>query len=270
MACLAGKKMRLTQTLLCLLAFVAPLCAAHALTLQPGERLAFRVSWGLFGKAGEIEISAAAAATTPEPLTEIVVQTSSSGFVRALYAFDGEARSLFNPADGRLLSATATTRSKRKSTKASITLDHQAAQATYVDHIDSARNTTVPLPGSRPMDLVTSLVEARAWGLRPGDQRVISVLFDDEFYDLTLHALRYEKVRTDDGRREALLVNPRMDKNPRGLFKRGGEIRVWLDRDPPHLPVRFEVKTKAGTAVALLTDYRTPEHASATRIAGLR
>ena len=232
--------------------------AAEPLAMQPGERLTFRVSWGPLGRAGELSVFAAPAGDDAQPLTEIVVRTASAGLVRALYAFDGEARSVFDPEDGRLLSATATTRAKRKSTRASITLDHDAARADYVDHLDATRSTTVPLPQGRAMDLVTSLVEARAWSLRPGDKREVSVLFDDEFYDLTLHAIRYEKVRTDDGRRDALLVTPRMEGTQRGIFKRGGEVRVWLDRAPPHLPVRFEVQTKSGTAVALLTDYRPP------------
>jgi Protein of unknown function (DUF3108) len=236
---------------------IPPLFAA-TLAFQPGERLAFRVSWGPLGRAGEIEIHAIEAGTAETPLTEVVVRTSSAGLVRALYAFDGEARSLFEPADGRLLSATASTRSRKKQTRATITLDHDSAFAAYVDHLDASRSVRVPLPATPPMDLVTTLVEARAWGLRPGDRRDVSVLFDDEFYELTLHALRHEKIRVASGRRQALLVTPRMDKNPRGLFRRGGEIRVWLDRDPPHLPLRFEVKTKAGTAVALLTDHDAP------------
>lgn len=232
--------------------------AASPLAMQPGEKLTFRVSWGPLGKAGEVAISAGLSGDLDQPLTEVVVRTASAGLIRALYAFDGEARSLFDPEDGRLLSATATTRAKRKNTRASITLDHETARADYIDHLDNSRNTTMSLPSGRAMDLVTSLVEARAWSLGPGDSREVSVLFDDEFYDITLHAVRYETVRTSNGRREALLVTPRMDDKPRGIFKRGGEIRVWLDRAPPHLPLRFEVQTKAGTAVALLTDYRPP------------
>ncbi len=237
---------------------IAPfLATAQPLALQPGERLKFRVTWGIL-KAGEVEIAADATGEPSDPLTEVVVHTASAGLIRRLYSFDGEVRSLFDPDSGQLISASATTRSKKKSTDASITLDHRAAEAAYVDNLDPSRSTTVPLPESRPMDLVTSLVEARAWSLRPGDKRQIAVLFDDEFYDLTLKAVRYETVKTDDGKRRALLVVPRMEEKPRGLFKRGGEIRVWLDHEPPHLPLRFEVKTRAGTAVAVLTDYRPP------------
>lgn len=239
------------------------LCAATgrstaAPALRPGEYLAYRVSWSILGKAGLIEVSARAADENPADRTEVLVRTASAGVVRALYAFDGEVRSLFDATDGRLLSATAVTRSKKKSTDASIILDHAASRAAYVDHLDASRNTTVPLPATPPKDIVTCLVDTRAWFSRPGDTRAVSVLFDNQFYDLTLQAIRYERVRTENGRREALLVMPRMDGTQKGIFKRGGQIRVWLDRAPPHLPLRFEVGTSSGTAVALLTDYRPP------------
>lgn len=244
-----------------LLLTLPALASAAGLALQPGERLAYRVSWTLLGKAGEIEVAAHAAAEEPPSRVEVVLRTASAGLVRTLYSFDGEVRSLFDAEDGRLLSATAVTRSRKKNTQASITLDHGTARATYVDHLDSARNTTVALPASPPMDLVTCLVEARAWFFQPGDSRKVSVLFDNRFYELVLEAVRYESVRTHDGRSEALLVVPRTSGSSAAFFKRGGEIRLWLDREPPHLPVRFEVQTKAGTAVALLTDYRAPEPA---------
>ena len=227
--------------------------------MLPGESFTFRVAWGPLDKAGTIQVAAAAVADAGEPRTEVVVHTASSGLVRRFCPFEAEARSLFDPDDGRLLSTTATTRTRKKTIRSSITFDASAARATYVDLDDPARNRTLSLPDTPPMDLVMMLVEARGWSLKPGDIRDVAVLFDNDLYSLTLHALRHERVRTDNGSREALLVTPRMDKNPRGLFKRGGEIRVWLDRAAPHLPVRCEVKTKAGTALALLTSYRSPD-----------
>jgi hypothetical protein len=88
------------------------------------------------------------------------------------------------------------------------------------------------------------------------------VIFDNHIYPLTLHATGYEKIATATaGEQEALLVIPKMETNPRGIFKRGGSIRVWLARDEQRLPVRFEVKVAVGTAVGLLTRYRPPDDA---------
>lgn len=242
----------------------AAVSSAGNLPLRPGERLTYRVSWSLLGKAGEIDVVARDATEQPAPCVEVLLRTASAGLVRTLYSFDGELRSLFDAEDGRLLAASAITRSRKKNTEASITLDHVAARAIYIDHLDSARNATVPLPASPPLDLVTCLVEAGSWVYRPGDSRTVAVLFDNRFHELVLEAVRYETVRAHDGRRDALLVKPRSARKPGTFFKRGGEIRLWLDRDPPRLPIRFEVETKAGTAVALLTDYQAPETPRAT------
>jgi hypothetical protein len=42
------------------------------------------------------------------------------------------------------------------------------------------------------------------------------------------------------------------------MFKRGGEVRVWVSQDDDQLPMRFEVKMKVGTGLAVLTDYEKP------------
>lgn len=233
------------------LALAAPLFAQP--TLRPGEEFTFRVTWGLLGKVGEIRVY-----DQPLPDTDAVsaaVTTRSSGMARMVFPFDGSAESFFDRANGQLLRATATTESRRKNTSASIVFDYDAAEARYTDHLEPKRNTTLALPDQPPAELITSLISARDFDLKPGDTRAITVLFDDEFYELTLRAGDYETVRTADGKVSALRITPEPIGKPKGMFKRGGAIHVWLARDGERLPVRFEVKLKVGTAVALLTQH---------------
>ena len=64
---------------------------------------------------------------------------------------------------------------------------------------------------------------------------------------------RYEDLETSFGRFHTLVLEPRMDKTPpKGMFKRGSSVRVWISQDERHLPVRFEVEFKMGTGVATL------------------
>jgi hypothetical protein len=49
-----------------------------------------------------------------------------------------------------------------------------------------------------------------------------------------------------------------METNPRGLFKKGGSVRVWISRDERHLPVMFEVSMGFGTGTAELAQYTPP------------
>jgi hypothetical protein len=119
------------------------------------------------------------------------------------------------------------------------------------------------MPPGRPMDLITVLIQARAWDLKPGATHPALVLFDNEFYPLTITARQVEKIDTATGRRDAMLLTPAMDGTPKGMFKKGGAIQVWISNDADRLPLKFTVKTKVGTATATLTSHQAPAAAVA-------
>ncbi|MGC4071752.1 MAG: DUF3108 domain-containing protein [Nibricoccus sp.] len=59
---------------------------------------------------------------------------------------------------------------------------------------------------------------------------------------------------------------PIMEKEPKGMFKRGGTVRVWISQDDKHLPVKLEVSLKYGTGTAWLTDYKPPATQTASAL----
>jgi hypothetical protein len=158
-----------------------------------------------------------------------------------------------------LLAASAETSAGKKKTRAMAVFDYPAAKVRYVDYLRPHRTADLPLPAGQPMDLITSLIQTRSWNLKPGERKPATVMFDDDFYEVVIIAERYEKIRTARGEREALVLTPVMEKDPKGMFKRGGKIRVWISKDEQHLPVKFEVALKIGTATATLTDYQPPK-----------
>ncbi len=66
-------------------------------------------------------------------------------------------------------------------------------------------------------------------------------------------------MRTSLGTYHTLVLVPRMEQNPRGIFKRGGEIKVWISQQGQKLPVKMQLKLKFGAATLLLTDYKKTE-----------
>jgi hypothetical protein len=213
----------------------------------------------VLGHAGELKIGAQAEKTEDnQALVRVTTTSSTRGFVRMLYSFGGDLWTLFDARDGRMLTASATTHSSKAKTHASIDFDYDKREANYVDHLKPTRSTTLHVPPGRPMDMITALIQTRVWGLAPGESRDALVLFDDEFYSLQITAEREETVATPNGPRRALLLIPRMIGKPKGMFRRGGEVKVWVSADEDRLPLRFEVKLKVGTAYAVLSDYRPP------------
>ncbi|ATC62794.1 hypothetical protein CMV30_01770 [Nibricoccus aquaticus] len=231
---------------------------AAPISFGDGERFNFRVSWGLFSEAAEITIAARAEQSAGLSQIRVTTTTATRGMIRKLYSFDGRAESVFDSTDGRMLAAVASTSTKKKKTHAMAVFDYTAANVRYEDYLRPHRSLNIPLPAGQPMDLITSLIESRAWNLKVGDRRPTTVMFDDEFYDLTLVAEKIERVETPTGTYDTLVIVPLMEKDPKGMFKRGGTVRVWISQDEKHLPVKLEVSLKYGTGTAWLTDYRPP------------
>lgn len=236
-----------------------PLSAQPA--LRPGEALTYRVGWSLFNNAGEIKIfteNSTPESTPPHLLT--VTTTATRGLARKLYAFDARAEALVDARTGQLRAHLETSSTSNKNTRNRTTFDYATRTAFYRDEFNPAKNLDFPLPAGEPLDLILSLINTRTWDLKPGEHRDALVLFEEEAYELTIHAVRYETITTPLGTFNTLVLEPRMEKTPpKGMFKRGTAVRVWIaHNDPRRLPVRFEVEFKFGSGVATLTSYQPP------------
>lgn len=229
------------------------------LALRDGEMLTYRVSWAVVPGAGEIKIGAQKEVSPGGPQLRVTTNTQTRGLARMLMAFDAQSESLFDLQTGRLLSLTESTHKRRKRTEHTVTFDYAASQALYIPKDEPQSARPLAMPAGNPTDLITSLLQTRTWDLKPGDTRDALVLFDDDFYELTIHALRYEDTKTPVGSFRTVVLEPRMDKTPpKGMFKRGATVLVWIAQDDHRLPVRFEVEFKIGTGVATLVSYQAP------------
>ena len=247
-----------TLSLPCLL--LGSLAIAHAdLALQPGEALDYRVAWGIFFHAGEIKISARAETDDHKPLVAVTTTTATRGLLNKLFLFEARSESVFNP-QGRMIVHTETSASSRKKTNISLEFNYTNDTFRFTDFMNTANNEVVSFPPGDPMDLITSLIQTRTWNIKPGEKRDILVLFEKDVYLLTVHALGYEQIDTPLGTFRTLKLEPRMEKTPpKGMFKRGSQVHVWIAQDDPrHLPVRFEVEFAFGAGVATLVNYQPP------------
>lgn len=235
----------------------ATLLPATPLALSDGEVLTYRVGWGLFHHAGEITIAAKRDDTPPVPQMRVTTTTATRGFLRGLFPFDATGESRFRLSDGRILGSSEESVSKKRRTRQSLEFDYGRGKAAYVNEVRPEKSAELDLPEGDPLDLITSLVQTRTWELKPGEKQDVLVVFDDDFYELTIYAEAYEEIRTPMGKFRTLRLTPRMEKSePKGMFKRGSEVHVWISQDGRRLPVRFEVEFKFGAGVATLIDHQ--------------
>jgi len=241
--------------------------------LGDGEFLHYRIAWGIFPKAGEIKISAEEIAVTPStvdgnsgntantitPFLRIITTTRTSGTLKNFFRFRANSLADFDLHTGLLQRSEERSESKRKQTRQQLHFDYAAQRADYRNEVHPEKSQPLALPPGQPMDLITSLVQTRAWDLEPGQSRDALVIFDDDFYELTIYATGYETLTTPLGKFRTLVLEPRMERTePKGMFKRGSTVKVWISQDARRLPVRFQVEFKFGSGIATLVTYRAP------------
>ena len=236
------------------------------LALSPGEELAFRVSWGVFFNAGSIEISARDESTSQRSTLVVSSKTATRGVVRRLLRFEATADSVYDVESGRMLIHTEQSLSSRKQTNFALELDYEKRLGRFTDFVNPSRTQDIAMPEGAVNDLIMSLIQTRSWQMKPGDKRDINVAFEKDIYELTVYALRYETVETSLGKFRTLVFQPRMEKTPpKGMFKRGSTVQVWIAQDDPRrLPVKFEVEFKFGAGVATLVKHNLPASGAAS------
>jgi hypothetical protein len=230
------------------------------IAIQPGERLNYRVAWGIFFHAGEITIIARPETNDNRPSTAVTSTTSTRGVLRRLFRFEAQADAIFDNETGKMLVYTEKSAGGRKTTNYSIEFDYPQHVARYTDFVQSENSSAINLPAEAPYDLIMALISTRGWNLKPGEARDVNVLFGKDLYELTVHALRYEDLTTALGTYHTIVYEPRMEKTPpKGMFKRGSAVHVWISQDgEQRLPVKFEVEFSFGAGVATLAEYDPP------------
>jgi hypothetical protein len=256
-----------SRILLFFLIFAHPavaVLAAPFTAFRDGEKFVYRVGFAVFNRAGEITITAhEERGSDGQPVTRIESTTASRGLVRGVYEFNNHAQVVIERETGRLLSVRESGEDPKRATDTQTILDYEHRIARHSDRTRPGRSAEIPIPEGNPLDLVSALVQTRDWNLQPGQKREVLVHFGRDFYPLSIHAEGFEEVRTPLGRFRTLVLVPRMEQDPKGLFKRGGEIKVWIAQDGSQLPVKMQLKLKYGTAVLQLADYQPPATTSA-------
>ena len=248
--------LNLVKTLLCLLlpclATAAPFTA-----FKDGETFTYRCGLLVFSRAGEITIAARDQTFDGKSVMSVTTDMHTRGFARSFYAYDNKAEVIIEKASGRPLQVKESGNEPKRATDTQLSLDYATRIATYTDRVRTERSAEITIPEGDPVDLISALVQTRDWKLKPGEKRDLLVQFGRDFYPLSIMAESYEEVHTPLGTYNTLVLAPRMEKDPKGMFKKGGEVKVWISQDASSLPVKMQLKLGVVTATLLLSNYKS-------------
>lgn len=230
--------------------------AAPYTALRDGEFLKYRAAWGPFSNAGQIVVSSAHVGGPGAGTVLLTVVTTTRGLVQTFYRYEDRSVAEIDAATGRIHHILTKSSGGDQPIDANTTFDYASRLARYRDAGNPKRDRDIPIPEGEPLDLLSALIQTRDWNLSPGDTRDALVYAGRALYPVTIHAEKFETVATPLGRKEALVLVPRMDRGePFGMFKNGGEIKVWVGRDERRLPVKMTLHLRFGTATLLLEEH---------------
>ncbi|MBI3886647.1 MAG: DUF3108 domain-containing protein [Opitutae bacterium] len=233
-----------------------PFASAAPLTaFRDGEVFTYKVGFAIFAHAGDLTIAAHLDQGGGRDLVRITTDTRSNGIVRDFYEFDNKAEVVIDRPTSRLQSVRESGGDPKRPTDTEFVVDYARHTARFTDRVRPERSGELALPDGDPIDLISALVQTRTWNLKPGEKRDVVVQFGRDFYPLAIYADHYETVRTPLGKYQTLVLVPRMEKDPKGVFKKGGQIKVWISQGETNLPVKMQLKLKFGAATLLLSGY---------------
>jgi hypothetical protein len=213
----------------------------------PGETMEYAVEYGVV-PAGTLEIGIDKLDTlNGRPAYHIVFRAASNRAISYLYDINSVEQSWFDAGEFYSL------RYKRESTE-----NDETRVKEYV--FDQGRQVRIEPDGDvspaspRAVDQVAMFYYVRLLPLETGAKYVLRNQADPDDNPLTITVLKRERVRVPAGTYDAFVLDLDV-RTDSGLFKKGGENRIWVTADARHVPVKISSKVGLGSFEAELVDY---------------
>lgn len=234
-----------------------PASAQRSVPFQPGERMEYAVSYGIV-PAGTMEVRVAGLETfAGRPAYHFVFEAQSNRTVSYLYELDSTEEAWFDAAELYSLLY------KRHSVENDKTRVRQY-------RFDQARQVRIDEEGEvepaspRAVDQLSMMYYLRLLPYKPGARFSLQNQVDPDDNPVRVEVLKTERVKVPAGTFDTYVLKL-VVKTDRGIFKKGGDNRVWVTTDPSHVPVKFTSKIGIGNFQAELTEYRAGRGGTSAR-----
>jgi len=144
-----------------------------------------------------------------------------------------------------------------------IIFDHDRRKALYIDHLGKGKVEVAIKENT--YDIYSSFCYVRTLPLEVGKSVYVSILDNNELWNVEVQVLKKEKLDTILGEVNTILIKPLIKSE--GIFERKGEIFIWLTDDARRIPVKMKTKVRIGSVTATLVDanFRNSDPAGAVK-----
>ena len=236
------------------LALLLPPPTAHSMgAFAPGEKLDFVLKWNGIS-AGDSTMSVEKAVSPEgESLFRIVSTARSRALIDIIYPVRNRYESNFDPVSGLPRKYVARMREGGKKEDRVLLFDQERLIVTRMVRKDKGTESRVYEIRPSTQDTLSSLYVMRNEKLRVGDRIGFRVFESRKNYELIVEVLAKERIKVAAGQFQTLKIHPILKYE--GIFRRKGELYIWITDDRHHIPVLMKSKVAIGSVTAELTGY---------------
>ena len=122
-----------------------------------------------------------------------------------------------------------------------------------MDPPEEVHKTFEGIPGPIT-DILSVFYVARLHQMEPGQEYLLHLSERGEAKRVRIQVQQYEKVQTAIGEYDSVRIS-----TVGGLFRDGGDFRIWYSKDQLRFPVRFEAEVKFGKVYGTVIGVETPQ-----------
>ncbi|MDI1472881.1 MAG: DUF3108 domain-containing protein [Thermodesulfovibrio sp.] len=211
------------------------------------EKMRFDIYWmGIYAGYALINVKG------NEKEVKIISEVHSAPFISNFYYVNDKAESTIEhgkPKHFRFLQIEGKHRGDKE-----IHFNYDSKEITFINHI---KNKVSIHKGVEKvfMDVLSGFFYLRSLSIELNKPVLIDIFDSDKFATVEVKPIKEEVIETSLNKEvKALVVKPELTTE--GLFKRKGDIFIWLSNDERKIPLRVETKVSVGRVVAELKEYK--------------
>lgn len=213
----------------------------------PGESMEYAVAYGVL-PAGTLQIGIRELDTlNGRPAYHIVFRAESNRAISAIYDINSVEESWFDAREFYSLRYTRESTENDKTRTKEYVFDQRRQVRIEPDGDESPASP-------RAVDQVAMFYYVRLLPLEPGSEFVLRNQADPNDNPLTIEVLKQERIKVPAGSFDTYVLDLDVTTDG-GIFKKGGENRIWVTADAQHVPVKISSKIGLGSFEAELVDY---------------
>lgn len=227
--------------------------ARSVTAFAPGERLEYVLKWAGIPAGDSFMEIVEGEFVDGATLYTVVSGATSRTFVDLVYKVRNRYETHIHPLDGLTRKYFFDMKEAGKKEKRLLIFDQKGLKVTRVfEKKGNTQTQDYEIP-PQTQDNLSALYALRNEALKVGDTVVYRVFEGRKNWELIIDVIAAEEIEVRAGRFRTIVVHPKLKFE--GIFRRKGELHVYMTDDQWHIPVLMRSKVKVGNIDAELKNF---------------